>query len=201
MALTSTQVLGAIVAPRAPLFTGPHRLTVQDCGARLALSSGRLAHPSADRVIDSFPDPCAAPRPEIMIDRAPSWQIMGQQFPSTATANCVTNPIQDLTPSVFGGTPAVFGGGNKRRQAAPFGIGEITVVRSAAFHLDSVTGKSARAHLFKRALRLFVNDFTKRKCARIRSQLVLSHLLFRFPARSASVLNPQPFFISFEAIQ
>src|SRR5271165_3171170 len=152
MALTSTQVLGAIVAPRAPLFTGPHRLTVQDCGARLALSSGRLAHPSADRVIDSFPDPCAAPRPEIMIDRAPSWQIMGQQFPSTATANCVTNPIQDLTPSVFGGTPAVFGGGNKRLQAAPFGIGEITVVRSAAFHLDSVTGKSARAHLFKRAL-------------------------------------------------
>src|SRR5271157_280127 len=154
MALTSTQVLGAIVAPRAPLFTGPHRLTVQDCGARLAHSSGRLAHPSADRVIDSFPDPCAAPRPEIMIDRAPSWQIMGQQFPSTATANCVTNPIQDLTPSVFGGTPAVFGGGNKRLQAAPFGIGEITVVRSAAFHLDSVTGKSARAHLFKRALRV-----------------------------------------------
>src|SRR5271166_4506240 len=67
MALTSTQVLGAIVAPRAPLFTGPHRLTVQDCGARLAHSSGRLAHPSADRVIDSFPDPSAAPRPEIMI--------------------------------------------------------------------------------------------------------------------------------------
>src|SRR5271157_3774157 len=153
MALTSTQVLGAIVAPRAPLFTGPHRLTVQDCGARLAHSSGRLAHPSADRVIDSFPDPSAAPRPEIMIDRAPSWQIMRQQFPSTATANCVTNPIQDLTPSVFGGTPAMFGGGNQRLQAAPFGIGEITVVRSAAFHLDSVTGKSARAHLFKRALR------------------------------------------------
>jgi hypothetical protein len=88
-----------------------------------------------------------------MIDRAPSWQIMGQQFPSTATANCVTNPIQDLTPSVFGGTPAMFGGGNQRLQAAPFGIGEITVVRSAAFHLDSVKGKSARAHLFKRALR------------------------------------------------
>src|SRR5271166_3196533 len=153
MALTSTQVLGAIVAPRAPLFTGPHRLTVQDCGARLAHSSGRLAHPSADRVIDSFPDPSAAPRPEIMIDRAPSWQIMRQQFPSTATANCVTNPIQDLTPSVFGGTPAMFGGGNQRLQAAPFGIGEITVVRSAAFHPDSVTGKSARAHLFKRALR------------------------------------------------
>jgi hypothetical protein len=46
----------------------------------------------------------------------------------------------------------MFGGGNQRLQAAPFGIGEITVVRSAAFHLDSVTGKSARAHLFKRAL-------------------------------------------------
>jgi len=28
-----------------------------------------------------------------------------------------------------------------------------------------------------------------------------THLLFRFPARSASVLNPQPFFISFVAIQ
>jgi hypothetical protein len=40
----------------------------------------------------------------------------------------------------------------EREPAAPFGIGEITVVRSAAFHLDSVTGKSARAHLFKRAL-------------------------------------------------
>ena len=46
----------------------------------------------------------------------------------------------------------MFGGGNQRLQTAPFGIGEITVVRSAAFHLDSVTGKSARAHLFKRAL-------------------------------------------------
>jgi hypothetical protein len=90
-----------------------------------------------------------------MIDRAPSWQIMRQQFPSTATANCVTNPIQDLTPSVFGGAPAVFGGGNQRLQAAPFGIAEITVVRSTAFHLDSVTEKSAGAQLFKRALRGF----------------------------------------------
>jgi hypothetical protein len=36
-----------------------------------------------------------------MIDRAPSWQIMRQQFPSTATANCVTNPIQDLSLSLL----------------------------------------------------------------------------------------------------
>src|SRR5208337_3944660 len=95
---------------------------------------------------------------EIMIDRAPSWQIMRQQFPSTATANCVTNPIQDLTPSVFGGTPAVFGGRNQRLQAAPFGIGEITVVRSAAFHLDSVTGKSARAPFQTRSKLLHRGD-------------------------------------------
>ena len=52
----------------------PAIFQAQDCGARLAVSSGRLAHPSADRVIDSFPDPSAAPRPEIMIDRAPRWQ-------------------------------------------------------------------------------------------------------------------------------
>src|SRR5260370_37044019 len=68
---------------------------------------------------------------------------MGQQhqFPSAATANRVRNHIQDLTPSVFGGTLAVFWGGNQRLQAAPLGIGEIAVVRSAAFHLDSVMEK------------------------------------------------------------
>jgi hypothetical protein len=46
---------------------------------------------------------------------------------------------------------------------ASFGIGEITVVRSAAFHLDSVTGKSARAHLFKRALGGVIYGITAQK--------------------------------------
>ena len=76
---------------------------------------------------------------------------MRQQLPGTTTADYVEDSIQDFTPRVLGGTAAWFGGGHQRLQMVPFGIGEVTVVRSAAFHLDSVI-KSARAHLFKRAL-------------------------------------------------
>src|SRR5208283_2589334 len=39
------------------------------------------------------------------------------------------------------------------------------------------------------------------KLSRRQEEVIRTHLLFRFPARSASVLNPQPFFISFIAIQ
>jgi len=72
---------------------------------------------------------------------------VGQQFPRAATANRVTDPIHDLTPRVFGRTPAGFGCGHERFQAIPFRITEIGVICLPVFHLDRLGGR-----LFKRAL-------------------------------------------------
>src|SRR5215471_826522 len=92
---------------------------------------------------DSLP----APRPKVMIDRAPRRQIVGQQFPCAAAANRVTDPIHDLAACVYGRTPSGFGCGHERFQANPFRISEIRIVGSTVFHVDSL-----RDYLFKRAL-------------------------------------------------
>jgi hypothetical protein len=66
MTLPPAQVLGAIIAAHTTLFTGPHRLAVQDRTARLALASGSLPHPSTQGVMDLLPDALPAPRPEVL---------------------------------------------------------------------------------------------------------------------------------------
>src|SRR5215467_13337749 len=88
-------VPGPIIATRAGLFIGPHRLAVQHRATGLALSSGRLPHPLAHGVMDSLPNSLPAPGPKVMIDRTPRGQIVGQQFPRAAAANRVTDPIDD----------------------------------------------------------------------------------------------------------
>jgi hypothetical protein len=77
-------------------------------------------------------------QPEIMIDRAPGWQIMGGSF--QLHRYCELRNISHLrshAECVWRDTRRVW----EQEPAAPFGIGEITVVRSAAFHLDRVIGK------------------------------------------------------------
>src|SRR5215831_19989204 len=145
--LAPAQFLGPIIATHASLFTGAHRLAVQHRSAGLALSSSRLPHPLAHRVMHLRPDSLPAPRPRVMIDRMPRRQIVGQQFPCAAAANCVTDPIHDLAACMFGRTPSRFGCGHERFQAIPFGIREISIVGLAIFHLAMLGGR-----LFKRAL-------------------------------------------------
>ncbi len=86
MTLPPTKVLGAIIAAHTRLFTGPHRLAVQDRTARLALASGGLTYPSTDGVMYLLPNALPAPRREVVLDRAPGRQIARQQFPRAATA-------------------------------------------------------------------------------------------------------------------
>src|SRR4051794_21545523 len=85
-------------------------------------------------VVNLLPCPVAAPRPEIMIDSSPRWQIMRQQFPGTSTADCVEDAVQDFPSDVYGRASARFHYRDERFQVFPFGIGQVSVVRSAARH-------------------------------------------------------------------
>src|ERR1044071_2238039 len=88
-----------------------------------------------------LPNALPAPRPEVMIDRAPWWEIVRQQFPGAAAADGVVNPIDDLAAGMFGRTAARFGSGHQRLQVLPFCIREIGIVWLAALHSHSVTAR------------------------------------------------------------
>src|SRR4051812_16124022 len=69
-----------------------------------------------------------------MIDSSPRWQIMRQQFPGTSTADCVEDGVQDFPSAVDGRASARFHRRDERFQVFPFGVGQVSVVRSAARH-------------------------------------------------------------------
>src|SRR6266511_5499932 len=146
MAFAAAHLLGGIIASGTTLFGSTHRLTVQDGTAGLGFPFRRLAHPFPQRVMNLLPDTLPTPRPEVVIDRAPGWQIMRQEFPGSAAAHHIKDPVQDFAARVLGGTTARFRGGDQGLQAIPFGIAQVSIVKSA-IHSDSV-----RENLFKRAL-------------------------------------------------
>jgi len=88
-------------------------------------------------VMNLLPNTLATPRPEVMINRTPGWQIMRQQFPGSTAAHHIKDPVQDFAASVLGGTTAGFRRGDQGLQAIPFGIAQVSIVRSA-IHSDSV---------------------------------------------------------------
>src|SRR5262249_16756543 len=92
--------------------------------------------------MDFFPQTLAAPQPEVMVNRTPRRQVVRKQFPSAAAADGVTDAIDDLPSRMFGRTAARLGGWDEQLQILPLSIGEITVVRLAAFHLPSVAKAS-----------------------------------------------------------
>src|SRR6202007_1391070 len=77
-----------------------------------------------------------------MVDGTPRRQVVGEQFPGAAAADGVTDAINDLASGVLGGPAARLGGGDERLQILPLGIVDVTVVRLARFHLDSLAKPS-----------------------------------------------------------
>jgi hypothetical protein len=73
-----------------------------------------------------------------MVYGTPRRQVMGEQFPCTATADGVTDAVDNLPPCVFGRTAARHRGRNERFQISPLSIGKVTVVRLARSHLARV---------------------------------------------------------------
>src|ERR1700757_1868725 len=77
-----------------------------------------------------------------MVDGTPRRQVVGKQFPGAAAADGVTDAINDLASGVLGRPAARLGGRDERLQILPLGIGDVTVVRLARFHLDSLAKPS-----------------------------------------------------------
>src|SRR4051812_23094996 len=127
MAFAPTNLFTTIVATRPSCFTGAYRLTVHNRGTRVRISTGCLPHLFPQRVMDLLPDSGATPEPEIMIDRAPSRQIVGQQVPSAHTASHVENGVEDFAAAVFRRTTTGFHGRHERGQLFPFGLREVRV--------------------------------------------------------------------------
>src|SRR4051794_29415924 len=69
-----------------------------------------------------------------MIHSAPRRQIMRQQFPCSAAADCVEDAIENLSSAVLRGTASRLGSGHERLDVVPLGVSQVSVVRSAAGH-------------------------------------------------------------------
>src|SRR4030095_2783894 len=69
-----------------------------------------------------------------MIDGSPGWQIVRQQLPGTPAADCIKDAVEDFSPAVLGRTATRFDYGHESLQVFPLGIGQVSVVRSAARH-------------------------------------------------------------------
>ena len=127
------------------LFARPHCLAIHNRTAGLGFSAGGLPHPFPNGVVDRLPRAVPAPRPEVMIDGSPRWQIMREQLPGTATANYIEDSIDDFTACVFDRTTAWLGHRHQRLESAPFSVGQIGVIRLSGFHRASVRNTFSNA--------------------------------------------------------
>ena len=67
---------------------------------------------------------------------------MGEQVPGAAAADGVTDAVDDLATSVFGRPAARLSGRDEQFQILPLSISDVTVVRLAGFHLDSIANRA-----------------------------------------------------------
>ena len=72
-----------------------------------------------------------APSPEVMVDRLPGREVVGQKSPGTATTHDVEDGLEDLAQGVQPGMPGAFEGGQMGLYVGPFGIGEVGLVCSS----------------------------------------------------------------------
>ena len=131
MPFAPLDLLASVIAAYPSRFTGAYGLTIQNRGTRVWIATCCLPHLFPQPIMDLPPDSAPAPAPEIVIDGAPRWKIMRQQFPGTATAHGIENAVEELAAAVFWRAATAFAGRHERYQGCPFGIGEIGIVSSS----------------------------------------------------------------------
>ena len=99
MPLSSFDVLGLVVAHRAPVRVGFDRLTVQNSGGGARTLAARLADRSTQTGIERLPGVISSPAAEDVIDRLPRWKSLWQQPPLNAALNQIKDRVEDA-PSI-----------------------------------------------------------------------------------------------------
>lgn len=91
-------------APKVPdLLGGPRTLAVDDGRRGSSRTADPLAAEAAQPIVDPSPDPLQAPEAEVVMDRLPRWEVLGQQSPGAAGPQQVEESVEDFAAGVFAG--------------------------------------------------------------------------------------------------
>ena len=94
--LAPAELLAAVVTSDTPDSGGPDRLAVDDAGTRLGITSSLDAKAFPKGGMDRLPGAVQPPHAEVVIDRLPGRELVGQEPPLTATTDHIEDGIQDL---------------------------------------------------------------------------------------------------------
>jgi hypothetical protein len=123
VAFAPGELLGPVLTALPRLVGHFDTLAIQDRGARRSAAPGGAAHLAAQRVMDALPGAVARPKPKVVVDGGPGWQIMGQHAPGAAGARPVQDAVDDLAALIVDRPPIGRRGGHPRFEDAPLGIG------------------------------------------------------------------------------
>lgn len=98
--LALAELLAAVISPYASNSGCLDLLAVDDAGTGLGVSPNPDAQPFAKGSMHRLPDAIQSPEPEVVIDRLPGRELVGQQPPLTTTTDDIEDGIQDLPPGV-----------------------------------------------------------------------------------------------------
>ena len=104
-----------------------HRLAVYYPRARLGIALEANPHPFAQRGVHPLPDPVQTPRAEVVVDRGPSREVVGQKPPLQE----IEDGVEDLAQAVQARSPFVFWDRQERFDVLPLGIGKVGWVCSS----------------------------------------------------------------------
>src|SRR5215213_5269044 len=86
------------------------------------------AQPLTDDSVDALPSPINPPQTVVVIDGLRRGQVMGQQPPSTATADEVKDAVENLPRTVLAWASTLCGWRQMGLKHIPFGIGQVGAV-------------------------------------------------------------------------
>src|SRR5215217_5061463 len=97
MALSSLDLLAAIVAALSSHAGGLHRLAIHYARARLDVSSDTHAQALSERGMQLLPGTVDAPGSEVVVvDGLPGWEVTRKQAPGAAALEDIEDGVENL---------------------------------------------------------------------------------------------------------
>src|SRR5258707_8243565 len=133
MALATSNLLAAIVAPGAANLGPFDRLAVEVADARACRPAFGQAQLASQAPLELRPSAVVTPVPEVVVHALPGREIMGQAAPGTALTVEVEQGIEDFADVGLPWAAARPGGRNQRLEQRPLRVSQITRI-GFAFH-------------------------------------------------------------------
>ncbi len=116
----------------APFFRALDALAVDDCRRRAGLAASVLTAEDVQRMVDAVERPIIVPAAEIVVHRAPRWQVLGQRAPLTAGREDIHHPVHHCPHIDLPLVAAALGGRDQRADDRPFFVGQIARIPQLA---------------------------------------------------------------------